>query len=351
VRDLETLALPAVFDPPPPPPSEEERLAGAVYRPPPPVDVRLRAGPIRLRDVPEGALKDVPCFYAAWVSDVSGDRSDPFLRRAGERPGPGQRPLTPAEVDRADVEAAYLATGGLRELCWIAVPEDPARPALLTLYRGWRSPVGGEKTLLDPGNLDTLAEIREACRPVATDVLHLGARWRRVFASSFEATTGPVGEREPYVGEVWDSTRALDRGFPLFRAPESLVDPSDDVFPAWARLELTLVGPSTAGPGRGETALRDDASSDADAIVVEDPVPLVGPGPEDRWIKVDAEWMRYRTSRVDVATGKVYVERGLRGTARVLHAAGAEVYHGLTSDATVRLLHRDRFARREGRAP
>ncbi|MFV1958953.1 MAG: PilW family protein, partial [Planctomycetota bacterium] len=158
VEDLELLALPASFDPPPPAPTEEERMAGATYVPPPPVDVRLRATTLRLRDVPEGPLKDLPCTYVAWVTDVSGDLSDPLLRRAGLDWGPGRKDLTPTEVDRANPNTRYKPTGGLREVCYVAVPEDPEYPALLTLYYGWRSPVGGEASLHEPENLDTLRE-------------------------------------------------------------------------------------------------------------------------------------------------------------------------------------------------
>ncbi len=351
VQDLKLLALPSSFDPPPPMPSEEELLAGAVYVPPPPVDVRVRAGYIRLGDTAEGATKDYPCPYVAWVTDISGDRSDPLLRRAGEAWGPGQAPLTPNEVDRASPSTSYLASGGLREVCYIAVPDDPEIPALMTLYYGWRTPIGGEGTLLDPRNLDTLREIQSACRPIARGLLHFGTTWRRVFATDWNETTGRIGELDPYVGPTWDSTRALDKTFPLFRMPESLGDPSDDIFPAWARLELTLIAPTSLGLGRGETILRDDIGSDADAIFVEDATPLVGPGPDERWLKVDAEWMRYQPGRVDLSTGKIYVSRGGRSTVKAAHDAGAEVYAGLTSGEVVRLLFRDHFARREGRKP
>ena len=97
--------------------------------------------------------------------------------------------------------------------------------------------------------------------------------------------------------------------------------------------------------------LREDVGSDDDAIFVEDTVPLVGPGADERWLKVDAEWMLYRAARVDMSTGKVYVTRGGRGTAKAPHDGGAEVYVGLESGESVRLLFRDHFARKEGRKP
>ena len=245
----------------------------------------------------------------------------------------------------------YQASGGLREVCYIAVPDDPDNPALLTLYYGWRTPIGGAGTLLDPKNLDTLEEIREACRPIARGLLHFGVTWRRVFAKNWEATTGRIGEYDAYVGPFWDSTRALDKKFPLYRQIESLGDPSDDIFPAWGRLELVLTAPGTLGLGRGEPMLRDGTNSEDDAIFVEDPKQLVGPGPEERWLKVDGEWMRYEPRRVNLMTGKVHVDRGQRGTVKGPHDGGAEVHLGLPSSAVVRLLFRDHFARQEKRKP
>jgi len=265
--------------------------------------------------------------------------------------GPDRKALTPTEVDRANPNTRFEPTGGLREVCYVAVPEDPDYPALLTLYHGWRSPVGGEGSLLEPESLDTLREIHEACRPIATGLLYLGVTWRRVFATDWEPTMGGVGEHDPYVGRIWDSTRALDPKFPLFRGRESLGDPSDDVFPAWARLTVTLVAPSAVGLGRGETALAADVGQDEPVILVENARVLLGPGPDERWLKVDGEWMRYRTAKVDLASGKVSVERGGRGSKKAMHEGGAEVYVGLTSRSIVRLLYRDHFARAEGRKP
>lgn len=346
VNELEVVALPASFDPPPPQPTEEDLLAGLKPRPLAPEPVRTRSCWIKLRDVPEGPLKGILAYYMAWVVDVSEDRSDPWLRRAGERSGPGQKDLVPSEVDVATVDTAFYATGGLREVCYLAVAEDPSFPAILTLYRGSRSPVGGEGSLLDPKTLDTLAAIHEKCRPVEKGLLHLEARWRRAFATSWQETSQRrLGEHAAYVGPLWDSTRALDPKFPLHVGSESLIDPSDDLFPAWVRLEVTLVAPSTLGFGRGETLLLDSVGPDDDVLMVEDPTLLVGPGPDIRWIKVDGEWMQYRPGRVDTKTGKVPVDRGLRGTSKTNHEEGAEVYLGLRSRRIVRLLSRDLFAR------
>ena len=347
-RNLRLLALPASFDPPPPPPTEEEMMDEAEYVPPPPVDVRVRSTLLTLRDVPEGPLKDLPVFFAAWVVDVGGKRSDPLLRAAGDRSGPDLRHIEPKEIDAANANTMFLPSGGLQEVCYVAVAEDEEYPALLTLYFGWRSPVGGPDTLLDEKNFDTLREIKERCRPVARGVLHLSVLWRRVFALNWDLTPGRVGETEPYVGHVWDSTRALDPKFGLFRDPKSLGDPSDDVFPAWARLEITLAAPSALGFGKGETYLTEGVGDGERKIRVAHPRMLLGPGPSIRYLKVDGEWMSYRVNRVNPVTGEVPVERGQRNTPAMSHDSDAYVYLGLGEARDVRLLFRDRFARSTG---
>ncbi len=353
--DLNLIALPASFDPPPPPPSEEERLEGEEYVPPPPVVERLRATSFVLRDLPE-ALKGLPAYYIGLTIDATGDRSDAILRRAGERAAPGMKPIVPEEEESDLLDTTYfLPTGGLREIVYIAVPGDPETygdpdvvqyPGLLTLYYGWRSPVGGPNSLLDVGNLDSIAEIRKACRPVAEGLIHFGVLWRRVFSHDWEPTTGRVGETDGYVGGVWDSTRALDKEFALYRSGESLGDPSDDVFPAWARLEIALVAPSTFGFGRGETLLAEAIGTDERFLRVEDVAPLLGPGPDERYLKVDGEWMRFSSGKVQPREGRVPVERGLRGTKAASHNAGTDIYVGLSSSRDVRLLFRDRYARK-----
>ena len=234
------------------------------------------------------------------------------------------------------------------EICYVAIPEDPDYPALLTLYEGFRSPIGGDESLLDPANVDTIREIRERCRPIAKGILHFGIVWRRVFATGWEETRGKVGEREPYVGRIWDSTRALDKQFALFKDLLSLGDPSDDIFPAWARLEITLMGPTTLGLGRGETSLADGINADERTITVLHPARLTGPGPDDRYLKIDGEWMSYQVSKVDGITGKIVgVQRGLRNTKKSSHTDGADVYVGLGSRRDVRLLSRDYYAKEE----
>lgn len=349
-HSLKLVSLPASFDPPRAPPTEEDEMAEVEYTPPPPVRTRLRSTYVVMRDTPEGPLKGLPCYFGAWVEDISGKRGDPLLRLAGDRTGPDLRDIAPEEIDQATEDTMFKPSGGAREVCYVAVPEDPDHPAILTLYRGWRSPVGGEETLLEPENLDTLEKVRRRCRKITQGVLHFGITWRRVFAENWDPTSGRVGETEPFVGPIWDSTRALDKTFALYKDETSLGDPSDDIFPAWARLQITLAAPSAVGYKRGETYLADSVGAEVQTIRVANARAITAPGPNDRYLKVDGEWMRYRVSGVNAALGSVRVERGVRNTLAAPHDAEADVYVGLGESRDLRLLFRDRYARKTKRA-
>lgn len=361
--DLRNQTVPDNFDPPAIPPSGDA-LAG---RDPPPAQpaevVRLRAGFIKMRDTGDPLFKDLTCYALALVVSDGGEWSNPLKLRAGEVPVKGAelKALTPESVTSGDRDTRYLPTGGLMEIVWIAVPQDvmdpPAKgvtrhPAILSLYRGFRTPIGDpEKSLLIPENLDSPAKIKKACRLVAEGLVHFGAVWRRTFATSWDLEEGiGLGETSPYVGPVWDSTRALDKEWPLFRGEASLSDPSDDIFPAFVRLESTLVTPSQFGHGRGELTLLGDLGTGTIEIPVNETDTLLGLDfGKDRWLKIDAEWMRYGVTDVDHIKRVVRVRRGMRGTKKTGHSSGAWIYVGQPSNLEVKMpVPRDRSMQLEG---
>jgi hypothetical protein len=345
VRDLTNIAIPYSLDAPPSPPSEAEAIRGVQARPAPPVDVRVRSGFVVLRDVPEGPLKDAPCPYVAFVTTIGRSGSDRALRAAGNEIVPDAKPYVPEQAEKGGGDA-LLPTGGLLEVCYVAVALDPAAPSILTLFRGFRSPVGGPDSLLEPENLDTLDEIQKACRVRARGLLHFGVLFRRVFATSWVETVGPVGETDPYVGRVWDSTRARDPKSPLYKGPQSLGDPSDDVTPRWARVEITLMPPSSAGMWLGETELAEALDLDGREPQFADLAALAGSGAPERHLKIGREWMAYRTDRLDFAAKTVRVERAVRGTVKARHEGGSQVYVGIADVRDVRIpVFLDRFAR------
>ena len=177
--------------------------------------VRLRSGTVVLRDQADPTLKGYPCPYIAFVIQHRrrGPRRAPAHRRATCRPtGEQAKPYTKAELEKSSAATVFKPTGGLMTVCWIAVPLDAARPSVLTLFRGFQSPVGGADSLLDPASFDTLAELRSRFERKHEGVLHFAVTWRRAGVKDWNAGTDRGGgDDTPYVGPVWDSTRALDR--------------------------------------------------------------------------------------------------------------------------------------------
>lgn len=353
---------------PPPAPDLDPTASVGVPAPQVPPAIQFRLGQVKLAEFDDswGTFA-----YVAFARTNAREGEDPLLRQAGSvpvTPGVPARVYDPSAVDTLTGSAAVtslVAPGGLMEVVWIAVPEDPdpARRAptaspivvgpewprgMLTLYRLFRAPVGGEKSLLDPRNFDSLAEIRAAGRPMHEGVLHFGVTVRNVFSKGWGdgAGSGRVEDGQAYVGTVWDSTRALDKAFPLHRGAASLADVRDDVFPAWARIELTLGVEGEFGFGRGETVLAEGLSPDDKRVALVSVDPLFAPGLATRWFKVEGEWLATSFETIDTNERRAAVARGLRGTKASAHDAGAPVYVGSSVSTDVPLVFKDRYVPR-----
>jgi hypothetical protein len=311
---------------------------------------RLRSGWVKLTDLPSEVA---PVYYAAFVRTHARESEDPQLRDAGSASAATageMRAYEPATVDGGAVGGPLLAPGGLLEVVWVAVPEDPDLPGILTLYRLFRAPAGGPKSIVDPRAFDSLGKIRVLGRVVQRGVLDFRITWRNVFAQSWAdgaVRAGRVQDGEPYVGEVWDSTRALDDKCPLYRSKDSVGDVRDDVSPCRARIEMTLVTPGPFGFGRGDTITAETvAGSDEKNVVLDDVRPLLRAGPADRWLKVGGEWMSTSIDAVNPETRRAVVRRGQRGTTAREHASGTPVYVGVEVGTDVPLVYKDKYVRR-----
>ncbi len=334
--------------PPPPVPDPLRATPGtppaAAPQPPP---VRLRSGWLKMADMASEVAQ--PCYYVAFVRTNALETEDPSTRDAGSvgTQGAGQLQSYEPQTAESGVSGNMLATGGLLEIAYVAIPDDDAYPGMLTLYRMFRAPIGGEKSLLNPANFDSRPKVHVAGRPVAHGVIHFGATFRNVFAKSWDDGLGSlrVTDGQPYVGAVWDSTRAIDKTFALFTDPSSLADVADDVFPALVRIELTLAEPGTHGFGIGETQLLSSITSDEINVSLESVTPLLKPGPDPRWLKVGQEWMSTTWGGVDSGTRRAVVARGARGTPAKDHKAEEPVYVGSQVATDVPLVYKDRYAR------
>jgi hypothetical protein len=285
--------------------------------------------------------------------------------------------------DAAEGAAGKLRpTGGLMEVFWTAVPESNDDLAVMTLYRGVRSPIGtppsvapgpggaapaglaaGPPSLLpvragtdamaagmaERGPLD-LPEIRSVARPVLAGVLHFGVEfWGR------KTETWDPGEPPPKGPlEGWDSTRGVlakgkgTEGFFLARSADSLDDPGDDTYPR--RLRVTLVVEEV---GRNALTGRLFGELAADSKIVElyDARFLPATDTARRFVKIGAEWIEFETVEGNRLQG---CRRGARGTVAAAHSQGARVHHGRTivkeyAVATFRDAYRDELPALTGR--
>jgi hypothetical protein len=209
--------------------------------------------------------------------------------------------------------------------------------------------VGGAGSLLDPSSFDSLLELDARFEERHRGVLHFGATWRRAGVASWEAgTERGSGDETPYVGPAWDSTRALDKAWPLHRGADSLGDPSDDLFPQFVRLEATLAPPALGGYKRGQTVLTEALGPDSNRLMLEDLDAVLGPGPQRRFLKIGTEWLAYDVTRIDpVARALLLVERGERSSVKASHELGAQVWVGQPATEVVTLpVWRDKTYRR-----
>ena len=307
--------------------------------------LRVRSGNVKLSDLPT-EIQSVA--FVAFVRTNARESEDPQLRQAGttSKTTVELKLYEPSTVDSGTL-GDMMAPGGFVEVLWIAVPEDPDRPGILTLYRGFRAPAGGATSLLDPKNFDSLAKVRKVARVMQTGVLDFRVTFRNIFAASWEDGTGAgrIQDGMPYVGTTWDSTRGLDEKFPLYRSKESATEVRDDVFPAMARVQLTLANPGPYGFTRGDTRLVAPVTAEQKTLELEDVTLLLRPGTADRAFKVDAERMGTKYERVDAAERKVAVTRGERGSVARDHATDAPVYIGSSVSTDVPLVWKDRYVR------
>jgi prepilin-type N-terminal cleavage/methylation domain-containing protein len=369
-EDLAAIYVPEASGvPPPPKPAGSFAVAKPAAGPSEVPWVRLRSEWVTMSE--QAKETAYPSFYVAWVRTDAREAEDPLKREAGTAPKSGGELKTfdPASQEAAVKGTAFLPTGGLMEVAYVAVAEDLSHPGVLTLYRAFRAPIGGEKTLLEPQNLDSLAKVRAAGRPVAHGVLDFRITFRNVFATSWDElqARGSIEDGRPYVGLVWDSTRARNKQFLLHRGPESLGDVFDDVFPARARIELTLAypapvredapvrsrpegsevdAPATSDWAQADLRLAAPLTPDENRVQFLDVGRLVGPGASERWLKVDGEWMSTTIEQVDIPGATATVKRRQRGTPAKAHPALAPVYLGASSATDVPLVWKDTYVRR-----
>ena len=294
---------------------------------------------------------DVKCRYLAFVRDISGlAEIDMFAARAG-RNSKADAYIDGKNDDEEFEKSAHLPTGGAVEVLWIWVPKSDTELGVGTVYRAYRTPIGGKDTLLDPKNFQELRQLTGVIQPqpmlenvVMFDVLfwtQYTTEWNwfrgepRVTSRPTDPEQAKAGRQTCGPSRIWDSTRGIlttndEFGFRLTKGPESANRSADDIWPRMVRVEFARAEEKTVlvnGVGGGEMA-----------ITVESNTFAMGRGDlTGQLMKIGPEWVRLsgrdrgQTDRFDLA------ERGIRGTSSLAHADYTPVYFGRMQDFTINI--------------
>lgn len=292
---------------------------------------------------------EVACRYLAFVRDLRGlGEIEVYALRAGRDPK-ADAYIDGKEDEKEFNEGRHLPTGGQIEVLWIWLP-DPDEPGLGSVYRAYRTPIGGPETLLDPKNFEDYGKLVRNIRPVPVfqDVLLFDLYFWTQFTTTWEympgepsVVTRPESAQAVKAGlppcgpsRTWDSTRGMLLGgpsdFKLKRGANSLNFAGDDIWPRAVRVEFAL--------REMTTQLKEDFGADGSNFTVHDPLFATGRGVlMDALMKIGAEWVRIsgRDPR-DPDTFDI-AARAQRGTVRVSHPAESNVYFGQVFDRTIQI--------------
>ena len=278
-----------------------------------------------------------------FVRMIPNEATSPLTRLAGSQVGAQAKEYLDQRNDTLESSEGRLrATGGLMEVLYTAVPNSSDDPAVMTLYRAVRAPIGGDKSLLpilratDPsatverrGPLH-LKEIQAVGEGLLNGVLYFGVKfWGRKTNSWDTSVRPPSG-----ASTTWDSSRGIldgtrgPAGFHLAKfasdGGSSLDDPVDDVFPR--RMRVTLVV-EELGRNARTGVLAEDISVDDKSLQLLGTAFIPTVEGAKRYIKIGTEWIEFGGNDRGALTN---CKRGVRGTVAQPHPADSVVHHGRT---------------------
>ncbi len=264
-----------------------------------------------------------------FVRSNSREGSDAVARMSGTRPGADA--YLDGSKDVEEAEAGKLrALRGMEEVLYIALPDDPTNPGMLTLYRGTRSPPGGPGTLFDA---KSPARIRAVAQPLLKGVLHFGVAFWTPRSADWNINYGKSGGDSPVL--TWDSTRGvLPQGqnpgqnqFAFARGAKSLSDPRDDISPRALRVSFVF---KRTGRDSVEGQLMKALDEGGRKATVDSTAFAAGAARD--FIKIGTEWMSFsgRTDEVFSLTS-----RGARGSSPSSHERGDMVHCGASVVRTI----------------
>ena len=302
--------------------------------------------------------QQVLCRYIAFVRDISGlPEVELFDARAG-RSTKADAYIDGKNDDLEFKQSRHLPTGGSVEVLWIWLPRAAEMKGadttdddlgIGTVYRAYRSPIGGKDTLLDPANFDSLRKVRKIIQPqpMLENVTLFDAYFWTQFTTTWEWTSGeprvvarPQDPEQAKSGRpacgpsrTWDSTRGILVGssgvsFRLNKGKESFNYSADDIWPRIVRIELARA--------EEKTVLVEAFSSTDQSFRLDSPDFAMGRGElYGQSFKVGAEWLTVAGRDGNLTDVIIKLERGVRGTSALAHAAFTPVYYGRLVDHDV----------------
>jgi hypothetical protein len=161
------------------------------------------------------------------------------------------------------------------------------------------------------------AAVTQQCSLLSDGVIYLGFRFWSQKTRMWNPTAG-----EPGPETRWDSTRWMDKSFPLYRRNLLSNDVLDDILPHRVEVTVTLERPGAALVAASR--LSADVTDTSRTL----PADILASFPREAgWARIDNEWIRYAKAS---GTALVDVERGQRGTTAADHTKGAAIRWGDT---------------------
>lgn len=261
-----------------------------------------------------------------FVRTVSGEAADPVLRDGGLYIAGRLVESYDGINDAQDAARGLLAApGGLLEVLYTLSPSTEGG----RMRRSVRSPVGGEDSLL----LDDLSASPVPASSLSDHLLFLGFRFWGPTTNTWASIPplkDPRGSQASGPLHWWDSTRALlettgsSGEFAWRRAPGSLDDPGDDIFPELVEVTAVVSNRQESLGVRLEEEINDKATTLLVSRDVELPENV-----DDRFVYLDQEWIEIESvsgRRLEVKVGG----RGARFSRAAPHERGARLEIGLT---------------------
>ncbi len=234
------------------------------------------------------------------------EENHPILREAGTHPL--AKGYDEYYTSKSDATKKIRAPGGTAEVFYCLTPNKTG----MDLWRGIRTPLGGEKSFFEDKNIENISQIEESCHLIARGVLQFS-----IGCWSWQTTpeNRSLDPRAGGVSAVWDSTRSQLKNFFLYNPDTSTGKKS--IFPS--KIQVSLVVKNGL-----RTELKKNLGEDDGVCVVINSSSFPSPQGSFRYLRIDDEWMSYTKNSENTFTG---LRRGIWGSQAVKHLAEKLVTH------------------------